>query len=277
VSSELAGQSAVVVGGASGIGAGIVRALVARGASVDIADRDIDGSQALADTLNAAGAEVTASFVDITKSETLDSFARDVRGRRAEIGLLFANAGALALKPFVEATEEDWRWLLDTNVVGTANTVRAFLPDLLNQTRRSRVAITSSISILRSPDMIGQSLYVASKAAQFGMCTALEAELADTNVALSIIFPGPVKTSLGAKSIVARPESVQLSVPVSASLGMISGDEAGERIILDILAGRRFITTHPDEKSRVASKFAEIMQAFDPLRGAGCEVEGAIQ
>jgi hypothetical protein len=58
---------------------------------------------------------------------------------------------------------------------------------------------------------------------------------------------------------------------------MISGDEAGERIILDILAGRRFITTHPDEKSRVASKFAEIMQAFDPLRGAGCEVEGAIQ
>jgi len=273
---DLTGQSAVVVGGASGIGAGVVRALVARGAGVDIADRDFDGAQLLAESLNAAGAGVTAARVDITDSDGLEAFARNVRARRGDIGLLFANAGALSLKPFAKATARDWHWLLDINVVGTANTIRAFLPGLLGQASTSRIAITSSISVLRSPNMTGQSLYVASKAAQFGMCTALEAELADTNVTLSIIFPGPVKTSLGPKSIAARPESIELSVPVGAVHGMISGEEAGERIVLEVLAGRRFITTHPGEKARVERRLVEIMKAFEPLAEAVSEVEGSV-
>lgn len=253
---------AVVVGGASGIGAGICRALVERGVTVDLVDLDLQGAEAMAVYLTAIGGDVLAHAASVTDEASLARVQSTIRAYRGRVDLLFANAGVIAIKPFLETTIEDWRWLFEINCFGTVNTVRAFLPALLTQGGSSRISVTSSISMLRSADFIGQTIYVSSKAAQHGFLAALEGELKGTNVSLCTILPGPVSSSLRAKSEASRPGAVAVPVPGNAAAGIMSGDEAGRIIVEGVMAGRRYVTTHPAEGPRVALRAEEIRQAF---------------
>lgn len=257
------GRHAVVVGGASGIGAGLCRALTLHGASVDLLDRDVDGGRAVAAALSADGADIHAQFADIVDPESLDRAQAETVRRRGRVDLLFANAGALIIKPFLESSSDDWRWLFEINLLGTVNTVRAFLPGLLAQGGASRIAVTSSISMLRSANFVGQTMYVASKAAQHGFLAALEGELKGSGVALSTIFPGPVATHLKARSESLRGGAIAATgVPGSATADMISGDEAGRIIVDGVARGLRYITTHPREAAKVLARAQEIQAAF---------------
>jgi len=253
---------AVVVGGASGIGAGLCRALVERGATVDLVDLDLQGGEALAASLREIGGDVVAHAASVTDEESLAKARSAIVAHRGHIDLLFANAGAIAIKPFLETTIEDWRWLFEINCFGTVNTVRAFLPALLTQGGSARIAVTSSISMLRSADFIGQTIYVSSKAAQHGFLAALEGEVKGTGVSLCTILPGPVSSSLRAKSEASRPGAVAVAVPGKAATGIMSGEKAGRIIVEGVLAGRRYVTTHPSEGSRVELRAEEIRQAF---------------
>ena len=262
VTAKVAGKHGVVIGGASGIGAGIARALADAGSTVDIADLDDAGAERTAAALLEGGHDAASYRCDVSDPTSLAALVEQVRAARKRVDLLFVNAGAIVLKPFLEASLEDWRWLTGINLIGTASAVRAFLPDLLDQQDGARIVITSSVSVLRTADMAGQSLYIATKAGQLGMFLGLEAELKGSGVELSIVFPGPVATELRTKSTKARPDSVTIEIPASASKGMMSPDEAGRRIVEAAMAGQRYIATHPAEGARVSQRFCEILEAF---------------
>lgn len=254
-------KRAVVVGGATGIGSGIARALVARGYHVHLCDIDTDGAAALAAEL---GAAVTCHRTDVTSNESIAATEQAIRSAAGTIDLVFANAGAISLKPFVETTDEDWQWLMGINFFGTVKTLRAFLPGLLGQGAPARIVVTSSVAALRDLPLPGQAMYAASKAAQLGTCIALQTELEGTNVALSAIFPGPVRSQLRAKSEAHRAGAIQLEVPAGAHFtGYIDPPAAGERILNMVEAGRRFISTHPAEGPYVRATQDAIFTAFD--------------
>jgi len=252
--------NAVVVGGATGIGAGLCRALAQDGYGCDIVDFDVEHAEAL-------GAELGAAIwpADITRRAVMQATADAIVARRGTIDLLFANAGAIVLKPFLDASEEDWRWLTEVNIAGTVNTIHAFLPYLLAQPCASRIVITCSVSVLRTAGIAGQSLYVATKAAQLGLFTALERELHGTNVSPAIVFPGPVRTELRAKSARAHAGAIDGGClpPGAMPAGMIDGAVAGRRILDAVLARQRFIATHKEERDAVAARLGAIVAAFD--------------
>jgi len=255
-----ASKRAVVVGGATGIGAGICRALAARGYRIALCDIDDAGAQALAAGLPEGA--VVHYRVDVTDADSLAKAQAAIRTSRDPIDLVFANAGAISLKPFLDSTDEDWAWLFEVNFFGTVKTIRTFLPGLLAQAGRSRLCVTSSVAALRTPPMVGQTMYMASKSAQLGLANALRTELEGTQVDLSVIFPGAVSSSLRAKSEAKRPGAVALEVPAKAvGPGMMSPEEAGERIVADVERGRPFICTHPGEARLVREMHDQIMKA----------------
>jgi len=253
---------AVVIGGATGIGAGICQALAGRGYRIALCDIDEEGAGTLAAQLSPH--RVTFHRVDVTDPSSLVAAAAAIRANDDDIDLLFANAGAISLKPFLDTTEADWTWLFSINLFGTVNAVRAFLPGLLAQSGRSRICVTSSVTALRTPPMIGQTIYMATKSAQLGFTNGLRTELEGTQVGLSVIFPGAVSSALRAKSEARRPGAVQVQIPKSAAgPGMISPQEAGERIVVGIENGRDFISTHPGERPLVRSMQEKLLAAFD--------------
>lgn len=257
----ISGRNAVVIGGATGIGSGICRALVARGARVHLCDIDAEGAEALAGELGTD--HVTVHRCDVTDPASLAA-ARETIAAAGDIALVFVNAGAIVMKPLVDAAPADWAWLLGINVIGTANAVQAFLPGLLAQEDRSRLVVTSSVAALRAPRVEGQTLYMASKAAQLGLCNGLRAELEGTNVDLSVLFPGAVISRLRAKSEELRPGSLQVAMaPPGSRPGYLEPAEAGERILRGIERGQDFITTHPDERDKVRAFQDAVIAAFD--------------
>jgi NAD(P)-dependent dehydrogenase (short-subunit alcohol dehydrogenase family) len=263
---QLKGSIAVVVGGATGIGAGVCRALSAKGAAVQVCDRDYAGAQALADELERLGGTAAAYAIDVVDEESIAAAEAAIRSRHGRVDLLFANAGVISLKPFEQTTADDWRWILDINVIGCVSCVRAFLPAMRAQHSASRVVVTSSVAALRTPEMTGQTMYMASKAAQLGFCNALRTELAGTNVGLSVIFPGPVASQLRQKSEASRPGAIQLEVPkaVLGGGGSMPPEEAGERIVAAVVKEQAYITTHPGDGPLVRQAQDAVMAAFEP-------------
>ena len=262
---QLKGSFAVVVGGATGIGAGVCRALSAKGAAVQVCDRDYAGAQALADELERLGGAAAAYAVDVADEESIAAAEAAIRSRHGRVDLLFANAGVISLKPFEQTTTDDWRWILDINVIGCVSCVRAFLPAMKAQHSASRVVVTSSVAALRTPEMTGQTMYMASKAAQLGFCNGLRTELAGTNVGLSVIFPGPVASQLKQKSEASRPGAIQLGVPKAVlGGGSMPPEEAGERIVAAVVKEQPYITTHPGDGPLVRQAQDAIMAAFEP-------------
>ena len=254
-------RHAAVIGGATGIGSGVCKALVARGYHVHLCDIDLPGARALAAELG--GDRVTCYETDVTSQVSLTETERAIRTTAADLAYVFINAGAISLKRFLDTTDEDWQWLLGINFFGTVRAARTFLPGMLAQDVPSRLLVTSSVAALRTPPMEGQTMYMASKSAQLGLCNGLRTELEGTSVGLSVIFPGAVRSSLRAKSESRRPGAIRLEVPARvAGPGFIEPAEAGERIVAGAEAGRPFITTHPDEGPLVREAQDRVMTAF---------------
>lgn len=263
---DLAGKRAVIVGAATGIGAGITRAFAARGAAVELADIDLDGAGALAAELAGAGGTAHVTRVDVAKADELVAFEAAIRSRPGAVDYLFANAGVICLKPFLDTTSADWQWLFDVNLFGCVNTIRAFLPGMLAQPGGSRIVVTSSINTLRTPPMGGQTVYMATKAAQVGLCRGLEYDLTGTNVGVSVLYPGSVATKIKEKSVENRPDAIGMTVPDGVHRGArLTPDEAGIMIVDQTTRGRRHILTHPGERDRIVAAQSAILESIDAL------------
>jgi len=256
-------KRAVVVGGATGIGSGICRVLAARGYRIELCDIDENGAKALAAEL--AGARIAVHRVDVSDETTIAAAEHAIRADGPPIDLLFANAGAITLKKFVETTDDDWNWLFSINLFGCVKTVRSFLPGLLAQDAPSRICVTSSVAALRTPPMRGQTMYMASKSAQLGFCNGLRAELEGTDVGLSVIVPGPVQSQLRNKSETTRPGSVKIDISAGLATGpaLMSPEQAAERIMDGVDLGRQYIATHPGDKRLVRAMQDLVLEAFD--------------
>lgn len=183
-----AGQRVAVVTGASaGIGAATARTLAAQGFHVVCAARRKDHVEAVA-------AEVggTPIVADVTSADDVAALAEAVDRLPGPLSVLVNNAGgARGLAPVAEADIDHWRWMWESNVLGTLRVTRALLPQLIDSGDGLIITITS-IAALETYD--GGSGYTAAKHAQGALHRTLRGELLGKPVRLTEIAPGAVET-----------------------------------------------------------------------------------
>ena len=197
------GRVAVVTGAASGLGAALVRAFAAEGMRVVVADIDVDGAAAVASELTAAGHTAVSARVDVGNPASLDALAELARERFGGCDLLAANVGVQRIAPFDAMTRDEFAWLIQTNVIGTADTVRSFLPQL-RASDDAHVLLTGSVnSLVSTPGLVG---YATSKMAVLGLAEGLRLEFAEDGIPVTALLPGGMATTHLQSSDRARPE-----------------------------------------------------------------------
>ena len=129
---DLAGQTAIVTGGAQGIGAGIVHRLANSGAQVAVADKSFDGAHGVAEQLQSKGLKGFPIAVDVADRTSVEAMVEEVLARNEKIDTLINNAGiAGRAAPVWEQGDEDWQRVLDVNLTGVFFCCRAVMPHMI--------------------------------------------------------------------------------------------------------------------------------------------------
>jgi 2-hydroxycyclohexanecarboxyl-CoA dehydrogenase len=190
---SLAGKIAVVTGGASGIGRGIVLRFARDGADVAVLDRDVAGARGVAEEATALGRRATAVEVDVAKSASVHAAVANVRRVLGPIAILVNDAGIADFTPLLEMSEEGWDRMIAVHLKGTFNCTRAALPDMV-AARWGRVVNMSSVAGLRGGP--GLTHYSAAKAGIIGLTKALATEVGAAGITVNAIAPGLIDTPL---------------------------------------------------------------------------------
>jgi NADP-dependent 3-hydroxy acid dehydrogenase YdfG len=179
----------LITGGSTGIGAATARQAVAAGWRVVLGARSGDRLRDLATSL---GGESVALYrrCDVADWDDQQELVRLALDGFGGLDAVFANAGFGAKRGFLEDTVEHWRAMIDTNVLGTALTIRASLPRFREQ-GRGHFVLTSSVAGRRA---LPGSLYAATKHAVTAMGEGLRQEVSDSDIKVTLIEPGMVDT-----------------------------------------------------------------------------------
>jgi len=188
----------VVTGGGNGIGRDVVLELLARGArvaAVDLRADGLDGTHALA---AAYVDRLTSHTVDVSDRGAVETLVDEVTTAHGQVDGV-ANVAGIIQKfvPFAQLSYEEMTKVLDVNYWGVVHMCKAFLPVLLGRPEASLLNVSSMGAFVPVP---GQSVYGASKAAVKLLTEGLYAELRTTNVAVTLVFPGAVRTGIAENS-----------------------------------------------------------------------------
>lgn len=253
---------AVVTGGGSGIGSGICRALATEGAKVVVADVDEAAAAAVADSIAAGGGTALAVRTDVTRRPEVEALARRAVDAFGRVDVVCNNAGVLVGGPMLEATEDDWRWLLEVNVMGVVHGSQVFAP-LLVERGEGHIVNTASVGgFLSFPNL---AIYCTSKFAVVGYSEALYMELAPRGVGVSILCPGKVHSNLSSSDRL-RPAQFAAAGGSSQELGDLRDGmdplEVGGHVVRGIRANAAYIFTHADFKGMFEQRFDGVLAAF---------------
>jgi NAD(P)-dependent dehydrogenase (short-subunit alcohol dehydrogenase family) len=272
---EVAGRTAFVTGGASGIGLGITEAFVAAGMNVVIADLRPDHVETALERLTRDGRResVHAIELDVTDRERFARAADEAEDVFGKLHVLCNNAGMGILGPVTHARYDDWDWGLGVLLGGAVNGIQTFLPRLRAHGEGGHIVNTSSMAaVIPVP---GAAIYTTAKAGVVGLSEALRSDLAGEGIGVSAFCPGPVQTNIreGGRT---RPERYtdsgylelerQLEERPNSPLWM-DPRECGERVLAGIRSDDLYIFTHREFREGAEERFRAMLASFpdEPL------------
>lgn len=242
---KLNNKVVVVTGAGSGIGAELARLLLDRGAKVAAVDVNEDSLQQLKHRVGSHADRLSIHTVSISDREAVATLPDAVLQAHGQIDGLINCAGII--QPFVKVNELDYdaiERVMHVNFYGTLYMTKAFLPHLLQRPAAHIVNVSSMGGFLPVP---GQSVYGASKAAVKLLTEGLYAELLDTQVRVTIAFPGATNTNIAKNSRVAAPNLSKADIAKQTSR-MLSPTKAAEMILNGMERNKPQIFTGSDSK-----------------------------
>lgn len=190
---DITGRTAIVTGGAMGIGRGIVQRLAEAGASVVIADADLEAATTTAEELTERGRSVLAMYVDVGDADDVHRLVADTIGWRERVDILVNNAGIFPSVPVLDMTPDDFDRVIRTNLRGAYLCSREVALRMRGQETGGRIINVTSIDALH-PSAVGLAHYDASKHGLWGFTKNLALELAPHGIWVNAIAPGAIAT-----------------------------------------------------------------------------------
>ena len=233
------GKVVLITGAGSGMGREMTLELVRRGATVVALDIRAETLQETISLAHLSEKKIIPFTIDITNTEEVESLPQRVREAAGDIDILINNAGII--QPFVKINDlalKDAERVINVNFYGPLTLIKAFLPTLLSRPQAHILNVSSMGAYAPVP---GQSLYGASKAALKLLTEGLRSELLDTNVGVTVAFPGAVATNISANS------GISINVDQSSQpMKALPADQAARTMIDAIEAGKARVTVGPD-------------------------------
>ncbi|MGW6699747.1 SDR family NAD(P)-dependent oxidoreductase [Nocardia sp. NPDC055049] len=232
----MSARTAIVTGGASGIGGAISARLAADGASVAIFDLNGDAAKDAAAAIENTGGRAIGLPVDVTDRAAIDAGVAEVRARLGRPAVLVNSAGLTLDGPFLEISAETWNRALAINLTGTFDCCQAVIPDMIEQGWGRIVNISSSSVHSGAAGLAG---YVAAKSGVVGLTKVLALEFAKRGITVNTIPPGFIDTPMLRHTVdrgfidveaqIARTPVGRIGTPadVAATCAFLVSEEAG--------------------------------------------------
>ncbi|MFC4498009.1 MULTISPECIES: SDR family NAD(P)-dependent oxidoreductase [Streptomyces] len=219
--SGLEGLRAIVTGGASGIGLATARLLAERGAAVAVLDLDPSG----------VPAPLLALKADVCDDASVRAAVDDAADRLGGLDIVVNNAGIGAQGTVEDNPDDEWRRVLDVNVLGMVRTARAALPHLR---RSAHAAIVNTCSIAATAGLPQRALYSASKGAVLSLTLAMAADHVREGVRVNCVNPGTADTPWVGRLLDAAddPEAERAALNARQPMGrLVTADEVAEAVV----------------------------------------------
>jgi len=261
------GRTAFVTGGGNGIGLGLVRALLAQGCKVAIADIRQDAIDAALKTLD--NQDVMGVQLDVASRTGFVEAADRAEAALGPVSLVFNNAGINLFQTIDESSYDDWDWVMGVNLHGVINGVMTFAPRMKALGQGGHIVNTASMaSFLCGP---APGIYNTTKFAVRGMSESLRYSLAPHGIGVSVLCPGLVKSHIFASDEI-RPAALSAGArPVDSAavdrlqqlhqFGM-EPDVIAARTLEAMQEDRFHIFPHPEFREELATIFDEVLADF---------------
>ncbi len=246
---QLAGSSAVVTGGAAGIGAALARGLAAAGArGVLVADLDGDGAQQVADGLVAAGTPALARRVDVSEAGAVAAMIAMAEEAFAGLDLVVSNAG-IGTVAGLEATAAQWQQTFEVNVLAHVHAARAALPGMLERGRGAFLHTCSAAGLLT---MVGDAPYTVTKHGAVAFAEWLAITYGDRGIEVVALCPQGVETAL-----LAEADAGLAGRAVRAAAPVLSPEEVATSALAALAGGRFLALPHAEVADHERAKVAD--------------------
>jgi NAD(P)-dependent dehydrogenase (short-subunit alcohol dehydrogenase family) len=188
---KLAGTTAIVTGAAGGIGAATVKRFAREGANLVVADKDGPGAHRVAAEIAAEGGRAIACSADMCNPLQIETMLADAKRAFGRIRILVNNAGQGAQAHFLETTVETWKAMIDNNLTGTFLCSQIVGRDMAHGGGGRIINVASHSGLLGSS---GRAAYAAAKGGIIAMTRVMAVDLAEFNITVNCIAPGPIDT-----------------------------------------------------------------------------------
>jgi NAD(P)-dependent dehydrogenase (short-subunit alcohol dehydrogenase family) len=273
---EFAGKTAFVTGGASGIGLALGRAFAEAGMNVMLADVETEALAAAVKSLHNFGPAVHGVVCDVADPLSVERAAKVSYEAFGNVHVVCNNAGVAAGGGIENISLDNWRWVLDVNLMGVLHGIRTFLPHIRAHGQGGHIVNTASMAGMNGG--LGFSPYVASKFAVVAMSEGLATQLKPFGIGVSVLCPSFVRTRI-VESGRNRPErygATQTPDPASPTglmLAQITArvqagldpSDVAARVLAAIRDDELYVFTHPDMRLGVDERFAAILAAMDKV------------
>jgi NAD(P)-dependent dehydrogenase (short-subunit alcohol dehydrogenase family) len=262
---DLENRVAVITGGASGIGFGMAQAFLEKGMKVAITDVRKDHLETAEKKLE--GAENVRFYpLDVTDRTMMQDVADQIEIDFGKIHVLCNNAGVGIMGPVKEMSYDDWDWSMRVNLDGVFNGIHTYLPKILKHGDGGHIVNTASVGAALPANIA----YASAKCAVLGMSECIRSELAEDNIGVTCLLPGPTATNINEVAEL-RPKEFS-NTKLHAFEEELSSRKARDTWLDPLLAGDLvvdaisrnllFVFTHAEHKAGTAKRFEAILAGF---------------